>query len=65
MQQEDAGMRKAPQQARSQQRVDAILAAAAEMIGETGYEGITTSKLAKLAGRKRRHSVAQCVMMPI
>lgn len=48
--QEDAGMRKAPQQARSQQRVDAILAAAAEMIGEMGYEGITTSKLAKRAG---------------
>jgi AcrR family transcriptional regulator len=48
--QEDAGMRKAPQQARSQQRVDAILAAAAAMIGEAGYEGVTTSKLAKRAG---------------
>ena len=48
--QEEPGMRKAPQQARSQQRVDAILEAAAEMIGEMGYEGITTSKLAKRAG---------------
>ena len=35
---------------RSQQRVDAILAAAADMIGEMGYEGVTTSKLAKRAG---------------
>ncbi len=43
-------MRKAPQQARSQQRVDAILSAAAEMIGEAGYEGVTTSKLAQRAG---------------
>ncbi|MFN8466029.1 MAG: TetR/AcrR family transcriptional regulator [Caldilineaceae bacterium] len=50
MQQEDVGLRKAPQQARSQQRVDAILSAAGEMIGETGYEGVTTSKLAKRAG---------------
>jgi len=48
--QEVAGMRKAPQQVRSQQRVDAILAAAAEMIGEMGYEAVTTSKLAKRAG---------------
>ena len=43
-------MRKSPQQVRSQQRVDAILAAAAEMIGEMGYEGVTTSKLAKRTG---------------
>jgi AcrR family transcriptional regulator len=48
--QEDTGVRRAPQQVRSQQRVDAILAAAAEMIGELGYDGVTTSKLAKRAG---------------
>jgi AcrR family transcriptional regulator len=48
--QEDTGIRRAPQQVRSQQRVDAILAAAAEMIGELGYDGVTTSKLAKRAG---------------
>lgn len=48
--QEEAGMRKSPQQGRSRQRVDAILAAAAEMIGELGYEAVTTSKLARRAG---------------
>jgi AcrR family transcriptional regulator len=48
--QEEAGVRRAPQQVRSQQRVEAILAAAAEMIGELGYEGVTTSKLARRAG---------------
>jgi AcrR family transcriptional regulator len=43
-------MRRAPQQVRSQQRVEAILSAAAAMIGEVGYEGVTTSKLSQRAG---------------
>jgi AcrR family transcriptional regulator len=48
--QEEAGMRRAPQQVRSQQRVESILSAAAGMIGEVGYDGVTTSKLSQRAG---------------
>jgi AcrR family transcriptional regulator len=48
--QDESGIRRAPQQLRSQNRVDAILEAAATMIDEVGYEGVTTSKLARQVG---------------
>ncbi len=48
--QEDVALRRSPQQWRSQQRVDAILEAAAAMIAEVGYDGVSTSKLAQHVG---------------
>lgn len=47
---EEPAIRRTPQQVRSQQRVDAILEGAAAMIDEVGYEGVTTSKLARRVG---------------
>ena len=43
-------MRRAPQQARAQQRVDAILNAAEAAFGEVGYEAATTNAIAAQAG---------------
>jgi AcrR family transcriptional regulator len=43
-------MRRAPQQARGQQRVAAILDAAEQLFAETGYEAATTNQLAARAG---------------
>jgi AcrR family transcriptional regulator len=42
--------RKKPRQARSQQRVDALLDAAASVIAESGYEAATTNAIAARAG---------------
>ena len=42
-------LRRTPQQERSQQRVDEILDAAAALLEEVGYEGITTSAIARRA----------------
>jgi AcrR family transcriptional regulator len=47
---ETVAMRRAPQQARGQQRVSAILDAAEELFAEAGYEGTTTNQLAARAG---------------
>lgn len=43
-------MRKAPQQARSRATIDAILDAAAHILGERGWEGLTTNGVAQAAG---------------
>ena len=43
-------LRRTPQQARSQQRVEEILQAASDLLIEEGYEGLTTSAIAKRAG---------------
>jgi AcrR family transcriptional regulator len=43
-------MRRTPQQARSQQRVDLILDVAAEIFAEVGYESATTNAIAERAG---------------
>jgi len=43
-------MRKQPQQARSRATIEAILQAAAHILGERGWEGITTNTVAELAG---------------
>ncbi|MBC8171475.1 MAG: TetR/AcrR family transcriptional regulator [Anaerolineae bacterium] len=43
-------MRKQPRQLRSQQRVDAILNAAAQLFAENGYEAVTTNAIAAKAG---------------
>jgi AcrR family transcriptional regulator len=47
---DETKMRREPQQIRSLAKVDLILEAAAEMIGEVGYEGLSTSKLATRVG---------------
>ncbi len=47
---EETTLRREPQQARSQKRVDDILNAAETLLVEVGYEGITTSAIAKTAG---------------
>ncbi len=47
---EDVPMRRRPQQARSQERVNLILDTAAELIAEVGYEAVTTNAIAKRAG---------------
>jgi AcrR family transcriptional regulator len=47
---EDVPMRRRPQQARSQERVDLILDTAAEFIAEVGYEAVTTNAIAERAG---------------
>ncbi len=43
-------MRRAPQQARGQQRVDSILAAAEQVLIEQGYDATTTNQIAVRAG---------------
>lgn len=43
-------LRRTPQQARSQQRVEEILQATADLLVEEGYERLTTSAIAKRAG---------------
>jgi len=47
---EDVPMRRRPQQARSQQTVDSILDAAADLVAEAGYESVTTNAIAERAG---------------
>ena len=46
----DVSMRRTPQQARSQQRVDLILDVAADIFAEVGYESATTNAIAERAG---------------
>jgi AcrR family transcriptional regulator len=43
-------MRKAPQQARSQETVEAIVTAAARVLAKTGWAGFTTNTVAEIAG---------------
>src|SRR5471032_70955 len=43
-------MRKRPQQARSRATIDAILDAAAHILGERGWAGLTTNAVAEAAG---------------
>jgi AcrR family transcriptional regulator len=43
-------MRKVPRQARSRATTDAILAAAAHILGERGWAGLTTNTVAEVAG---------------
>jgi AcrR family transcriptional regulator len=43
-------MRKQPQQARSRATIAAILQAAAHILGERGWEGLTTNEVAEVAG---------------
>lgn len=43
-------MRKGPQQARSRATIDAILDAAARILGERGWTGLTTNAAAEVAG---------------
>ncbi|RKP46165.1 TetR/AcrR family transcriptional regulator [Pararobbsia silviterrae] len=43
-------MRKAPKQARSRATIDAILDAAAHILGERGWQGLTTNDVAQAAG---------------
>ena len=43
-------MRREPRQARSRQRVQAMIDAAEKLIGEHGYEALTTSQIAEEAG---------------
>lgn len=43
-------MRKQPRQARSRATIEAILQAAAHILGERGWEGLTTNTVAELAG---------------
>ncbi len=46
----EQNLRRTPQQARSQQRVEEILRATADLLVEDGYERLTTSAIAKRAG---------------
>ena len=43
-------MRKQPQQPRARATIEAILQAAAHILGERGWEGLTTNRVAELAG---------------
>ncbi len=43
-------MRKRPKQARSRATIEAILQAAAHILGERGWEGLTTNAVAEVAG---------------
>jgi AcrR family transcriptional regulator len=45
-----SGLRKLPTQARSRARVDAILKAAGALLGEVGYDGLSTNLVAERAG---------------
>lgn len=45
-----SGLRKLPTQARSRARVEAILKAAGALLGEVGYDGLTTNLIAERAG---------------
>jgi AcrR family transcriptional regulator len=45
-----SGLRKLPTQARSRARVEAILQAAGALLGEVGYDGVTTNLIAERAG---------------
>ena len=47
---EDLGLRRTPQQNRSQQRVEEILLAASNLLVEGGYEALSTTAIAKEAG---------------
>ena len=47
---DEKSLRRSPQQARSQKRVDEILEAASELLVEVGYEQLSTSAIAKRAG---------------
>jgi len=48
--QPSGAMRKRPQQARSRATIDAILDAAAHILGERGWAGLTTNAVAEAAG---------------
>jgi AcrR family transcriptional regulator len=48
--QPSGAMRKRPQQARSRATIDAILDAAAHILGERGWAGLTTNSVAQAAG---------------
>jgi AcrR family transcriptional regulator len=50
MPQRSGAMRKSPQQARSRATIDAILDAAAHILGERGWTGLTTNAVAEVAG---------------
>lgn len=43
-------LRRAPRQARGRERVDRVLDAAAALVGEVGYEAVTTNAIAERAG---------------
>src|SRR5215470_11674638 len=45
-----SGLRKLPTQARSRARVEAILKAAGALLGEAGYDAVTTNLIAERAG---------------
>ena len=45
-----SGLRKLPTQARSRARVEAILQAAGALLGEVGYDAVTTNLIAERAG---------------
>src|SRR5215470_408359 len=45
-----SGLRKLPTQARSRARVEVILKAAGALLGEIGYDGVTTNLIAERAG---------------
>jgi AcrR family transcriptional regulator len=45
-----SGLRKLPTQARSRARVEAILMAAGALLGEVGYDAVTTNLIAERAG---------------
>jgi AcrR family transcriptional regulator len=45
-----SGLRKLPTQARSRARVDGILKAAGTLLGEVGYDGLSTNLIAERAG---------------
>jgi AcrR family transcriptional regulator len=45
-----SGLRKLPTQARSRARVEAILKAAGALLGEAGYDAVTTNMIAERAG---------------
>lgn len=47
---DEQGLRRKPQQIRSQQRVEEILLAAADLLVEEGYEGLSTTSIAQRAG---------------
>ncbi|NDJ76140.1 MAG: TetR/AcrR family transcriptional regulator [Chloroflexi bacterium] len=46
---DEKSMRRVPKQARSQQRIDLILAAAADLIADIGYDAVTTNAIAERA----------------